>query len=82
LVLCCEDSPSRYILCAGAGGYASSRLFETDGIVLSADEQSAENVQAQWDVISDVSRQQTLESGAKQTEKFLTKVMSHMQSRA
>jgi NAD(P)-dependent dehydrogenase (short-subunit alcohol dehydrogenase family) len=82
LVLCCEDSPSRYILCAGAGGYASSRLFETDGIVLSADEQSAENVQAQWDVISDVSKQQTLESGSKQTEKFLTKVMSHIQSRA
>lgn len=82
LTLCHEDAPTRYILCAGAGGYASTRLFETDGISLSADQQSPENVFAQWDAVSDISNQQQLESAGKQTEKFLIKAMSHMQAQS
>lgn len=82
LTLCHEDAPTRYILCAGAGGYASTRLFETDGISLSADQQSPENVLAQWDAVSDISNQQQLESAGKQTEKFLIKAMSHMQAQS
>ena len=80
LILCHEDAPTRYILCAGAGGYASTRLFETDGIYLSAEQQSPENVLAQWEGVSDTSNQQQLESAGKQTEKFLVKAMSHMQA--
>ncbi len=82
LTLCHEDAPTRYILCAGAGGYASTRLFETDGIYLSADQQSPEYVLAHWDGVSDTSNQQRLESAAKQTEKFLLKAMSHMQGQS
>jgi NAD(P)-dependent dehydrogenase (short-subunit alcohol dehydrogenase family) len=82
LTLCHEDAPTRYILCAGAGGYASTRLFETDGIYLSADQQSPENVLAQWEGVSDISNQQQLESAGKQTEKFLLKAMRHMQAQA
>ncbi len=80
LTLCHEDAPTRYILCAGAGGYASTRLFETDGIYLSGEQQSPENVLAQWDGVSDTSNQQQLESAGKQTEKFLLKAMSHIQA--
>jgi NAD(P)-dependent dehydrogenase (short-subunit alcohol dehydrogenase family) len=82
LTLCHENAPTRYILCAGAGGYASTRLFETDGIYLSAEQQSPENVLAQWDGVSDTNNQQQLESAGKQTEKFLVKAMAHMQAKS
>ncbi len=82
LTLCHEEAPNRYILCAGAGGYASTRLFETDGIFLAPDQQSPENLLAQWDTVSDISNQQNLESGAKQTEKFLIKAMTQLQAQA
>jgi len=80
LTLCHKDSPNRFILCAGAGGYASTRLFETDGTFLPAEQQSPEEVTAQWDAIVDTSHQAQMESGAKQSEKFLTKAMAYVQS--
>ncbi len=80
LTLCHKEAPNRFILCAGAGGYASTRLFETDGTFLPVEQQSPEDVTDQWDAIADISNQATLESGAKQTEKFLTKAMAYVQS--
>jgi NAD(P)-dependent dehydrogenase (short-subunit alcohol dehydrogenase family) len=82
LLLCHADSPTRQILCAGAGGYASTRLFETDGIFLAADKQTPEEIAAQWDAVNDTSNQQNLESGGKQTEKFLTKAMSQLSAQS
>ncbi len=80
LLLCHDDAPTRHILCAGAGGYASTRLFETDGIFLPVEQQTAEDVLANWDRVNDTSNQTALESGAKQTEKFLAKAMAHLQA--
>lgn len=80
LTLCHKDAPNRFILCAGAGGYASTRLFETDGTFLPQDQQTPDNVDAQMDTISDKSNQANLESGAKQTEKFLTKAIAYLQT--
>lgn len=82
LLLCHDDAPTRYILCAGAGGYASSRIFETDGIFLPPEQQTPEDVLANWEGVNDTSRQTALESGAKQTEKFLTAAMAHLQANA
>ncbi|MFT5887876.1 MAG: NAD(P)-dependent dehydrogenase (short-subunit alcohol dehydrogenase family) [Zhongshania sp.] len=82
LLLCHADSPTRQILCAGAGGYASTRLFETDGIFLAADKQTPEEIAAQWDAVNDTSNQHNLESGGKQTEKFLTKAMSQLSAQS
>ncbi|MDA9091205.1 SDR family NAD(P)-dependent oxidoreductase [Porticoccaceae bacterium] len=76
LVLCDESAPTRTILCAGAGGYAKAGMFETDGIFLAQDEQIPETIVAQWDELSDLSNHQPLESGGKQTEKFLMKAMA------
>ena len=76
LVLCDESAPTRTILCAGAGGYAKAGMYETDGIFLAQDEQSPEAIVAQWDELSDPSNHQPLESGGKQTEKFLMKAMA------
>jgi NAD(P)-dependent dehydrogenase (short-subunit alcohol dehydrogenase family) len=82
LLLCHADSPTRQILCAGAGGYASTRLFETDGIFLAADKQTPEEIAAQWDAVNDTTNQHNLESGGKQTEKFLTKAMSQLSAQS
>jgi hypothetical protein len=40
------------------------------------DEQSPDAIVAKWDELSDPANHQALESGAKQTEKFLTKAMA------
>ena len=80
LVLCDEGAPTRTILCAGAGGYAKSGMYETDGIFLPQAEQAPEAIVAQWDELSDPSNQQPLESGGKQTEKFLMKAMAALQA--
>lgn len=80
LTLCHKDSPTRMILCAGAGGYASTRLFETDGIFLPEAQQTPEQVLENWEGVCDTSNQSELESGAKQSEKFLTKAMTYVQS--
>ena len=80
LTLCYKDAPSRFILCAGAGGYASTRLFETDGIFLPEAQQTPEAVVENWEGICDTSHQANLESASKQTEKFLTKAMACIQS--
>jgi membrane glycosyltransferase len=68
-----EDGPNRSILCAGAGGYARTVVYETDGIYLTPDEQTPENVLANWDKIDDASNQQELKAGWMQTNKFVAK---------
>jgi len=76
LILCDEKAPTRTILCAGAGGYAKANMFETDGIFMSKDQQNPEAILARWDEVTDTSNHQPLESGSKQTEKFLSKAMA------
>ena len=80
MVLCCDDAPTRTILCAGAGGYASARVFETEGVFIPEAEQTPEAVLQSWDAICDTSRQSDLEAGIKQSEKFLTQAMAWMKS--
>lgn len=73
-----ENGPSRTILCAGAGGYAVSKIFETDGIYLPPEEQTPENVAARFDAITDESGQRELQAGGEQSIKFLTKAAKHL----
>ncbi|WP_066960034.1 SDR family NAD(P)-dependent oxidoreductase [Microbulbifer sp. Q7] len=80
LALCHRDAPTRFILCAGAGGYASTRLFETAGTFIPADAQTPESVLENWDKICDQSAQAELPAGAGQTEKFLKMAMANTQS--
>ncbi len=79
LTLVHEDSPNRTILCAGAGGYASTQLFETKGIYLATPDQTPENVAAQWADVIDTQGQRALQSGGEQSQKFLGQAMSHRQ---
>ncbi|HEX4880963.1 MAG TPA: SDR family NAD(P)-dependent oxidoreductase [Porticoccaceae bacterium] len=69
LVLCSEDAPNKFILCAGAGGYASAHLYETRGLYLA--EQTPEAVQEHWAQIDDPKGEERLSGALKQTEKFI-----------
>lgn len=68
-----EDAPSRQILCAGAGGFAVTKIIETDGVIFKPKEATPENIAAHWDEISDVAGNREPQTGGEQTMKFLAK---------
>lgn len=75
VALVAKDAPNRTILCAGAGGFARTRIYETEGIYLPPDECTPENVLARMDEISDPTNQQEYTQGFMQSEKFVKKAM-------
>jgi len=81
LTLCHEEAPTRFILCAGVGGYSSTRLVETDGIFLAPEEQSSEAVLENWSAITDTDNESEMDNGGKQSEKYLTKAFQHIKNK-
>lgn len=77
LYLVAEDSPNRTILCAGAGGYAQTRIYETDGIYLPPDQQTPETIAAQFEQISDPADQLEMTNGMGQMGKFVKKAQAY-----
>lgn len=73
LTLCDEEAPNRTILCAGGGGFARAIVYETDGIYLTPDQQTPENVRAAIDDVNNPDGQQEFVQGGQQTMKFVTK---------
>ncbi len=80
LTLCDENAPNRFILCAGAGGYASASIFETQGCFIPQASQNPETVREHWDELIAQDKQASLTSGTKQGEKFVMKAMAFMKS--
>lgn len=80
LTLCDEDAPNRFVLCAGAGGYSSASIFETEGFFIPKASQNPETVRQNWALLTAQENQQSLLSGAKQGEKFVMKAMAFMKS--
>ncbi|WP_421787617.1 SDR family NAD(P)-dependent oxidoreductase [Hyphobacterium sp.] len=72
-----EDAPERTILCAGAGGYAATRIYETPGIYLPPDQQTPEDVAANFDRILDPDGQEMFTDGSGQTIKFISSAAKH-----
>ena len=72
--LVCDDAPNRMIMCAGAGGYSETKVFETQGINLSEGAQTAENVAKFIDKIRDTDGQEEYTNGGQQGAKFLTRI--------
>jgi NAD(P)-dependent dehydrogenase (short-subunit alcohol dehydrogenase family) len=70
LYLVSEDAPSQVILGAGAGSYAETRVYETQGITLMGDENTPEAVAAQFDQIRDDTNQEQLDGAFGQTKKY------------
>jgi NAD(P)-dependent dehydrogenase (short-subunit alcohol dehydrogenase family) len=62
LFLCSENAPTKIIMGAGAGTFAVSRIYETDGLWLPEDQQSPEGIAAK-----------ELAGAWEQTLKFVTK---------
>jgi len=68
--LASEDAPSRKVLCAGGGGFAVFKGFETRGVNLAPDRVSADDVARNWEAINDEDGMRELQSGPEQTIKF------------
>jgi NAD(P)-dependent dehydrogenase (short-subunit alcohol dehydrogenase family) len=77
IVLAAEQAPDRTILCAGAGGYAATKIYETPGLYLPPEEQTAEHVLANLDRITAADGQEPYEEGSSQTFKFLQYAAAH-----
>ena len=75
LTLCHNDSPNRTILCAGAGGYAVTKIFETQGIYLSSGQQTPEAIINRWEELIETKGQKELRTGIEQSEKFVSQAL-------
>ncbi|NDW44044.1 SDR family NAD(P)-dependent oxidoreductase [Ruegeria sp. PrR005] len=73
LYLVSEDAPSRVILCAGAGCYAQTRVFETEGILLEGDANTPEEIAARFAAVQDEEAKRELTDAFSQTRKYARK---------
>ncbi|MDO8409942.1 MAG: SDR family NAD(P)-dependent oxidoreductase [Phenylobacterium sp.] len=72
--LCSEEAPTGAILTAGAGAFALSRIYETEGVYLGEGGLSVEEVRDNWSKISDPEGQQAYAAGGEQSQKFFRKM--------
>ena len=72
--LASEEAPTGAILTAGAGAFALSRIYETEGVYLGEDGLSVEEVRDNWAKISDPAGQQAYATGGEQSAKFFRKM--------
>ena len=70
LYLVSEDAPSQVILGAGAGSFAETRIYETQGITLMGDDNTPETVAARFAEIRDETDQRQLGDAFGQTKKY------------
>ncbi len=72
--LASEEAPTGAILTAGAGAFALSRIYETEGVYLGEGGLSVEEVRDNWAKIADPSGQQAYVTGGEQSGKFFRKL--------
>jgi NAD(P)-dependent dehydrogenase (short-subunit alcohol dehydrogenase family) len=82
LYLVSSDAPNGVILAAGAGGFAATRIYETEGIWLPPGERTPEAIAARFDEVLDPEGQRELKAGGEQTLKFLGKAMPTAEANA
>ena len=70
LYLVSEDAPSRFIMGAGAGSFAQTRIYETKGITLLDEANTPDAVAAQFAQISDSDGQEEMADAFSQTKKY------------
>ncbi|HEX6866526.1 MAG TPA: SDR family NAD(P)-dependent oxidoreductase, partial [Caulobacteraceae bacterium] len=71
--LASDEAPTGAILTAGAGVFAMTRLFETEGIYLGEGGLSVEEVRDNWDKITSEADQKAYFAGSEQGQKFFRK---------
>ena len=72
--LASEEAPTGAILTAGAGAFALSRIYETEGVYLGEGGLSVEEVRDNWAKIADPAGQQAYVTGGEQSGKFFRKL--------
>jgi NAD(P)-dependent dehydrogenase (short-subunit alcohol dehydrogenase family) len=72
--LASDEAPTGQILTAGAGAFAISRIYETEGVYLGEGGLSVEEVRDNWSKISDPEGQQAYVNGGEQSGKFFRKM--------
>lgn len=80
ITLCDKDAPNRKILCAGAGGYAVTHIYETEGIYLPPEAQTPEQVRSNFAAIDDPQGEKLFTAGFEQTNKFVEKAIAHFKA--
>ena len=71
IYLSSENAPNGAIMAAGAGVFSRIFIHETMGVSLGmAEDMTPENIEANWDKISDMSDARALQNGVEQTLKF------------
>jgi NAD(P)-dependent dehydrogenase (short-subunit alcohol dehydrogenase family) len=70
LALCAAEAPNRLILAAGAGGYASTHIYETRGVYLRPEDQTPEAVLASLEQINARAGEEEFTQGIQQSVKF------------
>ncbi|MEM6575711.1 MAG: SDR family NAD(P)-dependent oxidoreductase [Pseudomonadota bacterium] len=65
------DAPSKAVLCAGGGSYAVYKGFETRGVTLGRDDNTAEQLAAAWSCVADEEGMQTNDAAFRQTERYV-----------
>ena len=71
IYLASENAPNGVIMAAGAGVFSRIFIHETMGISLGmGEDMTPENIQANWDKISDMKDARALQNGGAQTLKF------------
>jgi NAD(P)-dependent dehydrogenase (short-subunit alcohol dehydrogenase family) len=70
LALVHEDAPTKVILGAGAGGYATVSIEQTEGLYLAPGDQTVENIVARWAEVTDPAGRSRLEFGGAQPQHF------------
>lgn len=78
LYLVSEDAPSRVILDATAGGFARTFITESEGIYLSPEDCTPENVAARIEEISSMTGAAIFEQGGQQVTKFIAKAAASL----
>ena len=72
--LASDEAPTGAILTAGAGAFALSRIYETEGVYLGEGGLSAEEVRDNWDKITAEPDQKAYFNGGEQGAKFFRKL--------
>lgn len=68
-------APTKTILAAGAGVFATARMEESQGVFLPEAARTPEDVAANWDEISDMSRTVQTASAFEQTRRYVVKAL-------
>jgi NAD(P)-dependent dehydrogenase (short-subunit alcohol dehydrogenase family) len=74
IYLVSEDAPTGVVLTAGAGVFATAKIFETEGVYLGDKGLSVEAVRDHWAEIENQSGQSSYFQGGEQTAKFFRKM--------